>query len=1256
MRSKQQPRPSFRWPQQRGDNLTGEDGVEGSAPGTDLQGEEGDCVDEDGPISPSERGCAPAAKEDEDAEGTDEEDDEEASPPTPPPSATSRLNPTILRDTGPSDREPMSPRCPSRDSRESSGPATGSPPPPATRSSASPVSPSSIVPLPLGTHSLLPPHSAAVMAAYLQQTHQRLLLGHSPLSRGSVSPLVSSSCSPPAATPGLLVSPTSVGEISPSATPLPAVLDFSTRKTSSTEEDEEEQILNLSKPPTPSSSTETNNGPLDLSVSSRKRPDPEDSPPPPPRKSSRLGSTTSSTSHQEAAPGVAPSGFGRPPVVSPWTSPMATHFPYFAAAPYQPSEATKALEKMSELSKLGGEDLFRSSSGSGATATGANAPATTSSSRHSAWQSHWLNKGADQAKDVLKCVWCKQSFPTLAAMTTHMKEAKHCGVNMPVPPPAPGIHSQQTTMPTIPPPQQPHQPQTSTGNTGNTSGTPSSKQSPSDLNLLIKETMPLPRKLVRGQDVWLGKGAEQTRQILKCMWCGQSFRSLAEMTSHMQQTQHYTNIISQEQIISWKSSDESKGGATSSHVSAVLTCKVCDQAFSSLKELSNHMVKNSHYKEHIMRSITESGGRRRQTREKRKKSLPVRKLLELERAQNEFKNGDAAAGLTHSLGKHAGRITCEKCGEKIETPLFVEHIRQCIGAGTVGANQRNFLKNALMSNHLPATLPPTESGRKSVNEETSSISSRHHRSPSSASDATTPGKDTPTSTANETTAPMGTSPSVLNAIEKLIEKSFDSRVRHGTPGLHHAQPGAPMGTSILKRLGIDESVDYTKPLVDPQTMNLLRSYQQQHQQQHYNANAAARRERSGSESSSISERGSGRTDTMTPERRMDLTNTSHERHSSSLSHHHRVTPEKQAASLPSRHHQTAEESGDEESSTVVVKKEPRDEETEERSVNEEEQQQSQSTREVFVKKEIVDDCRDEEDQSSYNHRRSSLHETPEDGREVLSPRMNPPTPRPTSQVEQVARSPCRNSTSSPTSSDRSVTPRGTPDTKASSSLGALSSMFDSLSGGGGSGSGNNVDSQGRKTSSHPLAALQKLCDKTETRGPGASGTSRSGGSSAASTIGSGSGSTVSGVSGPGPGPTPGAILAFSWACNDAVVTADSIMKCAFCDTPFISKGAYRHHLSKMHFVKDGVIPDPLTIGRSAAAAAAAAAAAVSQGTSGGPSRNSSSPPTSQRNKSPPIPQANGSPSQSATSPLEESPHSKFLKYTELAKQLSSKYV
>lgn len=1026
--------------------------------------------------------------------------------------------------------------------------------------------------------------------------------------------------------------------------------------------------------------------------------------------------------HAEASSGASP--FARQ-VVSPWTSPVvASHFPYFAAAvaaaatsqqqlspkgsagvehqlwngkmkppsgpdkSYQPSEATKALEKMSELSKFGGEDLFRPSAGSAANSGGSSA---TSGSRHSAWQSHWLNKGADQAKDVLKCVWCKQSFPTLAAMTAHMKEAKHCGVNMPVPPPSSGLHAPQPPIPPTPP--QPHhtsQSSSSGGNSGNS--TSNNKQSPSELNLLIKETMPLPRKLVRGQDVWLGKGAEQTRQILKCMWCGQSFRTLAEMTSHMQQTQHYTNIISQEQIISWKSSDENKGGsggsgggsggntgsgggggggtgggappgsgsgnhgssggpgagATSSHVSAVLTCKVCDQAFNSLKELTNHMVKNSHYKDPnvMMRGYNEgSGGRRRQTREKRKKSLPVRKLLELERAQNEFKNGDAgAAALAHGLGKHAGRITCEKCGEKIETTIIVEHIRQCIGAGTLGVNQRNFLKNALMSNHLPATLPPGESGRKSVSEETSSVSSRHHRSPSSASDATTPGKETPTPSTNESGGSTS-SPSVLSAIEKLIEKSFDSRIRHGAAGMHHQQPSAPIGSSILKRLGIDESVDYTKPLVDPQTMNLLRSYQQQH----FNA-SAARRERSGSESSSISERGSNRTDTMTPERRLDHSTTPHDRHSSSSSHshHQRSTPDKQVVPLPSRHPPANEESEDDES--VVVKKEPKDDDAEAPAANESE---SESAKDVVVKKEAGDDNREEEESEAYNYVRgssSSVREPSEERKDVLSPQMNPPTPRPLSQVEQLGRSPCRNSTSSPTSSDRSVTPRGTPDTKTSSSLGALSSMFDSLSGGNANNS-NAGDGTGRKTSSHPLAALQKLCDKTETRGSGSSNRS---GSASSATLGSGSGS-ASGSGGASAGPTPGAILAFSWACNDAVVTADSIMKCAFCDTPFISKGAYRHHLSKMHFVKDGVIPDPLTIGRSASAATSGSTAS-SQPASSGSSHNVASPPSSQRNKSPPIPQANGSPSQPTTSPLEESPHSKFLKYTELAKQLSSKYV
>lgn len=844
---------------------------------------------------------------------------------------------------------------------------------------------------------------------------------------------------------------------------------------------------------------------------------------------------------------------------------MAPHLPYFAAAVAAlspkgavhtewngklkhgaptPSDATKALEKMSELSRLGGEELFRSVQ---TAALGAGLASNTAA-RHSAWQSHWLNKGADQTKDVLKCVWCKKSFNSLADLTVHMKEAKHCGVNVPVPT---GIGGP------IPPSLQPptSSPSAPSHNSSSSSGG-SSKPNQNDLNMLIKENMPIPRKLVRGQDVWLGKGAEQTRQILKCMWCAESFRSLAEMTSHMQRTQHYTNIISQEQIISWKSSEEGKSSSasapgtnnavppttgTSSHVSAVLTCKVCDQAFSSLKELSNHMVKNSHYKEHIMRSITESGGRRRQTREKRKKSLPVRKLLELERAQHEFKNGE---GNGVPMGKpirdygSGSRITCEKCGDKIETAVFVEHIRQCIGA-PMSNSQRNFLKSALLSNNIippdvPGHITPTgRDSRKSINEELPSPGSAHHRSPSSVNDSSPSSKD------QNASNDKSSSPSVLNAIEQLIEKSFDTRSRHSVPGIPGGASHAPIGSSILKRLGIDESVDYTKPLVDPQTMNMLRSY---HHQQGY-----GRRERSGSESSSMSERGGSRVDSLTPDRKLDAYHMTP-----------RTTPDTRGSQTPAS----------EDRPDVRIKREVEEDEQRENGVD-------LSSQPVRVKTEVDEDDEPQRPNSS----------TADDDMKPVVPKRENEGPSPA----ESPRSPA---------SDRSGNTPGA-ERKPASSLGALSSMFDNLAGGGPSGE----PSSSRRGGSHPLAALQKLCDKTETNPSRAAAPAQ-----------------------PSPAGPP-SILTFSWACNDAVVT-DSVMKCALCDTPFISKGAYRHHLSKMHFVKDGALPEPLPLKPGSPA-----------GGKGGGSSGAS-------------PQDPRSPSQ----PFDESPHSKFLKYTELAKQLSSKYV
>ncbi|XP_059470775.1 protein tiptop-like isoform X2 [Neocloeon triangulifer] len=848
------------------------------------------------------------------------------------------------------------------------------------------------------------------------------------------------------------------------------ILDFSKKKHRGSAADSE--CLNLSKgshaTPSPSPSAEPLNGPLDLSCSRKRNAQPTS------QDTKVVKQQRTEFPKNSWTPANFPFGFNSK------LGKRAEEEEWNGKSPMSVKKFTETSKSLNELSKLG-EDMFRNQL----------------PPRQTAWQSHWVNKGSiDKNKEVFKCVWCKSSFHTLAQLTTHMKETSHCNSN--APPSSQG----------------------------------SSAKSNSDLNLLIKETMPLPRKLVRGQDVWLGKGAEQTRQILKCMWCGQSFRSLAEMTSHMQQTQHYTNIISQEQIISWKSAEENPsagskatsstsggaGGAASgggpattptpppstqqSHVTAVLTCKVCDQAFSSLKDLSAHMVKNSHYKEHIMRSITESGGRRRQNREKRKKSLPVRKLLELERAQHEI-NVSAKNG-SESIKKLAtsSKISCEKCGEKIDTSIFVEHIRLCVG------NARNLLKSALLSNE---TTPEREVPSDSK-------SGKEQASPEA-------------STGNST------SPSVLNAIEKLIEKSFDSR---GRQNFHHSSmPNPNLGSSILKRLGIDESADYTKPLVDSASLNLLRNYP--------TSQLLRPRERSGSESSS-------RSRSQTPDRKSTS----------------QVTP------LPA----TIDENSQPKAAASPTS--PKSDPKSPLSPVKEEKQEFSDEEKLLEKS----------------------------AKSLSSPK-------------NVRRTP------SPAGSERSEanerdSERSTPKSDSAKSLNALSNMYDSLSGK--SSSAENGGASGKNPSSHPLAALQKLCDYTDRT----SATSSQSSSPLAVT-------------------NPGAILAFTWACNDAVVggNADSaLIKCAFCDTPFISKGAYRHHLSKMHFVKDGNL-------------SAENHSKSNKKTPSPPVASTSSESNSAR-KTPPNNNDAGSSSGAAaagsSSAAEESPHSKFLKYTELAKQLSSKYV
>ena len=808
---------------------------------------------------------------------------------------------------------------------------------------------------------------------------------------------------------------------------------------------------------------------------------------------------------------------------------------------------TNPLDQMSEIAK-----------------TGPTSKASSAGQRHSAWQSQWINRGPENTKDIFKCVWCKESFVTLQALTSHMKETKHFGPNIPAsstsePPINLGMAGQLQMAPTPPHPQlssmlpsPPKQVQISpplpppvpkqNRSPSLSSASVVATESPQKRDIL-KEQLPLPRKLVRGQDVWLGKGEQQTRDILKCMWCGESFRSLDLMTKHMQETKHYTKVISQEQLVSWKSGDgpsmstAPSSGATiaasghnessSNHVSSVLTCKVCNVPFTTLKDLSEHIVKNNHYKDGQVQGqelqtsssppivgrpqtsslsqqeatlassateplLTAVGQTNPQPKEKRKKSLPVRKLLELERAQHEV-----SGQLKHAEDAVAtGKISCEKCGERIEMQLFVDHIRQCVGPLP---HQR--LTIPVDSPSKRGTLPDHQ---QNLQKEPPSIAAI-----SSAASASEEPK------------------SILGSLEKMVQNNFGNKKK------------AETNLSILQRLGIDEGVDYSKPLVDPMAM-----FQPQTSAAAAAAVALSFLPTAAAAATAAQFAAPEGTNSKT---RSNSECSSPDKYKTEVASTCNLTPVAETQ-LPGT---AMSPSGEK-----IIEKSPSPE------------QKNKCLR--------IEGTR---------------NDTSNDGGSG-SEKDCTPTP-----LRSTSTSPVANS--SPSSPGLNITLSKS--TNGDEEIEAKDGKCDDDMG------QSTADRKNIKKKSHPLAALQMLCDKTEKTKKGLSKAQH-----------------PENLSSSAPTADPGSILAFSWACNQAVVN-DSLFKCPFCDTPFISKGAYRHHLSKMHFVKDGTSPDPkMMFGKTA---------------------------TEADNSKCPTPTGNGSESTSG-SDKEENAQSKFQKYSKLAKQLS----
>ncbi|XP_053958992.1 protein teashirt [Anastrepha ludens] len=662
-----------------------------------------------------------------------------------------------------------------------------------------------------------------------------------------------------------------------------------------------------------------------------------------------------------------------------------------------------------------------------------------SKARHNIWQSHWQNKGV--ASSVFRCVWCKQSFSTLEALTTHMKDSKHCGVNVP-----PFGNLPNTDRHHQPPPpqssgsQHSHNLRKPPGSGGGGSQSNSSSQPSAAAKNAFQyrgdPPTPLPRKLVRGQNVWLGKGVEQAMQILKCMRCGESFRSLGEMTKHMQETQHYTNILSQEQTISMKSSGggDAKDGQNSLSseesrtLSAVLTCKVCDKAFNSLGDLSNHMAKNNHYAEPLMQSMSGgAGSRKRPAPKKREKSLPVRKLLEMKGAQNEAESMEAKMQRSYENTK---RMPLEGTGigpgnDKSDAALFAERMRQYItGVKADDEAAKSALSlGGLMNKTKSPDLEPK----------------------------------------NGTTKSTAGSSSVLSAIEQMFTTSFDTPPRHASlpatsPSNSSTKNTSPVASSILKRLGIDETVDYNKPLIDTSDPYY----------QHYRYTSS---ERSGSECSAETHVEARKMDVSTPEKMQPIEMVSMEQKQTEMKR------ELEALKQKSAHANVLMEQAPQ--IKMEIKSEIEDEERGDES--------PQNGADGNEKAQHVANGADFSITNNNNNNNNNKERS-------ISP---PKSVGPVSPVLNKVLTP-----RSPTDSHRSATPRSPASSiksydgekkYPSDSLNALSSMFDSL----GSSSNtttpnsrtqasampsslsNKIDSPENLTTSNSLAALRQFCIKKE---------------------------------------------------------------------------------------------------------------------------------------------------------------------------------
>lgn len=384
-----------------------------------------------------------------------------------------------------------------------------------------------------------------------------------------------------------------------------------------------------------------------------------------------------------------------------------------------------------------------------------------------------------------------------------------------------------------------------------------------DLSVHIKESGHAPStnkknhhndfpKLVRGQDMWLHHSPEQTRQILRCITCGESFKSLPDLTVHMMKTEHYTHFVISDKKIYHRAGEGEES-------ESIFKCKECQLVFSDLQGLGQHMAESGHHRQQFSKGKikfkrekrlesnssdpdtsptctlhhSENGGvplKSNQNSEEKIKpkdvdsgtlkqerhhiaksvscdepkssskvnrSPTVATLLEQKRKsprvggqsspseevakedsdfqkkQNRKRSfSDSSDDLSSNDSFMVPKISCENCGKKIESSIFVDHVRRCVYLSTSKKLKPN------------GSRSPTKNGAALDTSRTSVIKTNYIR-PESEN--------------------LSSTGSALKAMESLLAK-FSSNSRTTKPSL---SPLSLMDRYIDNRFPLGQATDFT---------------------------------------------------------------------------------------------------------------------------------------------------------------------------------------------------------------------------------------------------------------------------------------------------------------------------------------------------------------------------------------------------------------------------------------------------------------